>query len=294
MARRAGTGAGGFARYTAGASVGRGVGPENGAAIRDVTLFNDLDTIGGNDAMAGGDGDDRMFGQLGDDAMNGNDGNDDLVGHLGADAMDGGAGDDALVGDKGWIVTDILDGSAARVIKEQGPRLFANIEVAGTLKRTVTLVDAAIGSGDVLTGGLGNDSLHGGAGDDTLYGDGPGLTAGGGSDILFGDLGNDALLGGAGDDHLWGGAGDDLLDGQAGADTAFGGSGDDRLVADVAADQLIDWTGPRNTFVTPTKGSPTVIRSPAPQVRQWLLDLAASDGAADPMLEIGVLAPSQL
>ncbi|MAF96140.1 MAG: hypothetical protein CMM60_10350 [Rhodospirillaceae bacterium] len=79
------------------------------------------------------------------------------------------------------------------------------------------------GSGDLISGGDGDDTLYGGAGGDTLYGDD-------GADRLEGNDGADTLYGGAGADNIFGYAGDDILIGGQGNDTLTGGTGADRFV----------------------------------------------------------------
>jgi Ca2+-binding RTX toxin-like protein len=155
---------------------------------------------------------------------------------------------------------------------------------ASFLVDVVTLLDVANGGNDMMYGGTGDDQMHGGAGLDQMHG-------GDGNGALFGDLGDDNVFGDAGNDHLYGGAGDDSLDGGLGADIVYGGDGQDTLVADQTGDRLIDWLGNFNTFVVPFKsfGEPVIIRSPAPQMQQFLLDLAASDGATDPFTEISLV-----
>ncbi len=230
----------------------------------------------GNDTLIGGSGDDSLFGEEDDD---------DLIGGLGADLLDGGAGSDGLVGDKGSITRELLDGSTATTLETPNGHLTAEINQAG-MRRLVTLLDPEFGGNDTMLGGTGNDYLHGGAGNDEMEG-------GDDNDALFGDLGDDSMVGGAGSDHLFGGRGNDSLDGGAGADIAYGGDGDDRLIADVPGDRLIDWFGNFNDFVIPgpSYGGPTIVRSPGPWVRQFLLDLALADGALDPNGEIAVVIP---
>src|SRR5262249_6076550 len=104
-----------FLRNTPGATPGSGVGLEDNAIIRNVTLL-DLNTIGRNDTTTGNDGNDREWGGLGNDIMTGDAGEDDMIGNLGADQMDGGTGSDGMLGDNGVIVSDLLDGSAAQSI----------------------------------------------------------------------------------------------------------------------------------------------------------------------------------
>jgi Ca2+-binding RTX toxin-like protein len=280
---------GNLIRYTAANKLGL----QNGAPIRDVTLFADSDVIGGNDFMTGGAGDDTEHGEAGNDSVYGNDGDDDLYGELGADLIDGGAGDDAIVGDKGIIVDSILDGSTQETISGQGNKVSVVIDSAGTKLRTVTLLDAANGGNDSISGGIGNDVIHAGAGDDLIYGDNLASSAADGKDAIFADAGNDVVYGGGADDNLFGGAGDDYLDGQAGGDIIYGGDGKDSLVADGSSDRLIDWFGNFNVFIVPGPGfgAPIIIRSPAPDMQQFLLDLAAADGSTDANFELQVVTP---
>ncbi len=265
-------------------------GLQNNAIIRTVTLLDP--GIGAGDSLAGGDNDDSMWGQAGNDTMSGGNGDDDMIGNLGNDLMNGDAGDDGLLGDNGMIVDSLLDGSAAATISNQAGKVTADVYVAGTRMRTVTLFDADTGGNDTIFGGLGNDSVHGGAGDDVINGDDPAL-AGGGNDALFGDLGNDSISGGVGDDHLFGGAGNDSLDGNAGADIIYGGDGDDTLIADSGDDRLIDWFGNFNNFIVPgpSYGAKIIIRSPNPQTQDFLQSLGAADGATDPSGELVIVSP---
>ena len=47
------------------------------------------------------------------------------------------------------------------------------------------------------------------------------------------------------------------------------------------------------SFIVPGPGfgAPTIIRSPNPAMRQFLLDLGAADGATNPELELDVVTP---
>ncbi|MEZ8142712.1 hypothetical protein [Enterovibrio sp. FF113] len=80
------------------------------------------------------------------------------------------------------------------------------------------------GGDDTLDGGAGNDAVSGGNGNDQLWG-------GGGSDTLFGNEGNDKLYAEGGNDQLDGGAGDDLLVADIGNNILTGGSGEDTFKA---------------------------------------------------------------
>ena len=146
------------------------------------------------------------------------------------------------------------------------------------------------GNGNVVWqktyGGSGDDFMHGGAGADQM-------TGSDGVDRMYGDVGNDNIAGGNDNDHIFGGTGDDSMDGNAGADIIYGGDGQDRLTADVKDDRLIDWFGNFNLFVVPGPGfgAPTIIRSPNPQMQQFLLNLGAGDGATDSEGELDVVTP---
>lgn len=121
------------------------------------------------------------------------------------------------------------------------------------------------------------------------------------------------MVGGTDQDHLYGGRGDDLLNvddnldttgglndasdlGEwAGADTAFGGGGRDVLIGNSQDDRLIDWTGEFNSYVVPFApfGARAVSRGLSPQLPEYLLKLAASDGLdttrQEPFGELGLV-----
>jgi Ca2+-binding RTX toxin-like protein len=210
-----------------------------------------LDGGSGDDEVYGGDGADILLGDTGDDLLDGGNGDDRLLGGEGADSLFGGAGADRLDGGSG---DDSLDG----------------------------------GSGlDRLAGGAGNDVLvidhrqdlaterpwgADGGGWDTLqvaegfsaspvtfvFGDDLGATAEATSSarhhvhveienlVLTGSAGHDAigdnrdnsLIGNAGDNALYGFAGDDLLHGGDGDDLLDGGLGADRLEGGAGRDIL--------------------------------------------------------
>ena len=100
-------------------------------------------------------------------------------------------------------------------------------------------IDAGAGD-DAVWGGDGNDAVDGGTGHDTIEGQaGDDLIQGGtGNDSLSGHVGTDSLVGGAGDDSLLGGEGNDQLDSGEGNDWLAGGYGDDRLSGGTGSDTL--------------------------------------------------------
>jgi hypothetical protein len=120
----------------------------------------------------------------------------------------------------------------------------------------------------------------------------------------------DAMWGGRGDDHLFGGRGDDMLDvhpdpqfpttwtawaaadveSYHDVDTAYGGYDQDALQANIAnngpisGDRMLDWAGVYNiTYLCPaTYGAYVTIRDQSPTLIDFVLELAATDGALTP------------
>ena len=120
----------------------------------------------GNDKLHGDEGDNSLYGEAGKDTLRGGSGDDDLFGGEGNDKLHGNSGDDFISGGLG---NDFLRGGSGN---------------------------------DTLLGGLGDDNLRGGKGDDTFEG-------GAGDDNLRGGKGDDIFKGGAGDDTMSGGKGND-------------------------------------------------------------------------------------
>ena len=187
-------------------------------------------TLGFEDTLDGGAGDDQMQGGGGNDLLDGgsendppvgDDGDDSLYGGIGDDQLQGGAGDDVLVGEEG---ADVLFGQA-------GDDLLFGDDGNDQLSGGVGF--------DQLAGGAGNDVLFGNDGADELFGDegNDELQGGGDYDLLVGDVGNDRLFGDAGADALSGDEGTDLLEGGAGNDVLDGGFGSDTYVFDVGDGQ---------------------------------------------------------
>jgi Ca2+-binding RTX toxin-like protein len=180
----------------------------------------------GASRLNGGDGDDRLLGNL-NSTMTGGNGNDafvlELVRQTGVavGSINGGSGDDML--QAGAFSTDVIvtqKGTGFTIFDKYTGLTYAVGSVEG-LKFLDMPIDTRVafatfrgdglannrtgGSGiDFMHGGLGNDRLDGGAGNDSLAGDG-------GADTLLGGTGNDTLAGGAGDDVLTGGSGFDIF-----------------------------------------------------------------------------------
>jgi len=186
----------------------------------------------GNDTLAGAAGADQLFGGRGHDQLDGGAGNDALYGGSGIDWLDGGLGNDMMAGGIGHD-TYVVDSAGDQVVEE----VDAGIDTVRTALAAFTLGDNVenlvftgsgpfMGSGNALanalTGGAGNDELRGFDGNDTLLGEG-------GDDLLYGGRGHDALDGGDGNDQLFGGTGVDTLQGGVGNDRIEGGFGADIL-----------------------------------------------------------------
>jgi Ca2+-binding RTX toxin-like protein len=144
--------------------------------------------LGGDDALVGGPGDDTLLGLAGNDSLLGGAGNDVLVGGSGFDWFDGGSGNDyaeVILSDETRAVT-FVGGSAASA---SGFTL-----VDGTHIRNVERVYLITGSGDDAIWIQGSDQfVYTASGDDelrvaALLGGGNHWEAGAGNDRLIADL----------------------------------------------------------------------------------------------------------
>jgi Ca2+-binding RTX toxin-like protein len=154
-------------------------------------------------------------------------------------------GDDTLRGAGAATTPDTLEGGDGGdlIIGNRGANLLTGDTAGGgglPGKDTILGGNEALGRGDIIDGGAGNDSLDGQGGDDSIDGgEGRDLVHGGnGRDLLFGGEGADRLRGDAGDDQLHGDAGGDRLLGDAGHDSLDGGDGADTLQGGVGKDLL--------------------------------------------------------
>lgn len=227
------------------------------------------------DHLAGGAGNDSLFGYGGADLLSGGGGNDYLDGGAGADRMIGGLGNDTYIVDSaGDRITELLGGG--RDLVRSAIAFDLSVDWSAEIEDlTYTGTAAAVLSGNDLGNritslGAGADVLSGGEGNDTLSG-------GGGADTLIGGLGDDHYLLGAGDvvveaagegrdtyegaittiatggdattienlvytlatgAVLVGNDLDNLVEGGSGADTIFGGLGRDSLAGGAGADQI--------------------------------------------------------
>ena len=190
---------------------------------RVVGLGGDDDIMlkAGNDLAYGGAGDDVISGRAGRDTLFGGDGADLLIGGAGNDVLEGGAGADTLIGGLN-IDTAAYGASPGAVRVDLAAGTAAGAHASGDILLQITHLTGSRfgdrlggdGQANLLRGAGGNDTLLGQDGDDTLEG---GL----GQDMMYGGAGADRLIGGAGNDTLSGGAGADVfvLATRSGADT---------------------------------------------------------------------------
>jgi VCBS repeat-containing protein len=187
------------------------------------------DTLNGIESVAGGSGDDVIFG---DGSAN------ILVGGAGSDNIFGGAGNDLLYGGDDTVGDGLFAGAGDDVV------ILGN-------------------GGGTAKGEGGNDLIYGGTGNDYLYGesDGNPNAADAGNDTIFAGAGNDYIEGDGGNDKLYGEDGNDTIVGGAGNDTIDGGAGDDTIVYALGdgADIVDGGIGNDTLKVTTPNGGPTLI-----------------------------------
>ena len=227
----------------------------------------------GNDTLIGGAGNDVLTGGAGADVLNGDTGNDTLMGGAGADVLNGGTGiDTASYADAtsgvfaDLVLTHLNTGDAAGDSYSTIQNLTGsdfNDNLRGTF--TGNLIsggggnDTILGRGgdDTLQGGSGADAMNGGGGSNTVdYGDATsgvladlvltGLNTGDAAGDSYGNIQNltgsdynDSLRGTFIGNVMIGGAGNDTLWGRGGDDRLDGGAGDDVLRGDADADTFV-------------------------------------------------------
>ncbi len=156
----------------------------------------------GNDTIYGGTGNDNLSGDAGDDTINGDAGTDTIYGRGGSDTIDGGDAADTIYGDFGIEFAD--DGN------DQINGGAGNDTIHGGAGND-TINGGA--NDDTLSGGHGADSIDGGDGNDWIGGYGeydPNAPDDGVGDVLIGGLGDDSFSAGYAD-SVDGGSGIDRL-----------------------------------------------------------------------------------
>jgi Ca2+-binding RTX toxin-like protein len=161
------------------------------------------DTYSGIEGLAGGLGNDTIWGNQFNNYLYGMGGNDIIYGGLGNDSLDGGAGSDTMYGGDGNDIyyVDILNDSVIETdqnIVTGGDDLVIVSMTSGTYKLgdnverlTLSGTSAINGTGNslnnVIIGNSAANTLNGGLGNDTL-------TGGDGNDIYFIDNLNDVVI----------------------------------------------------------------------------------------------------
>ncbi len=221
------------ANFTDEASCGSGT----MSTINNVYTHTGLDNVtgfgdpGSHDAiaLAGGAGDDGIFGGdaadflsggiSGGDLIDGAAGNDLIIGGPGEDLIKGGPGNDNInVGES--QIGDIADGGSGSDFIHTGNATGATASLIG--ENGNDYIQGAKAADIALFGGEGADWMEGKADIDTMFGDG-GLVAvasllSGSDDIVDGQAGNDLTAGDAGNDIMKAGNGTDIIDGGFGYD----------------------------------------------------------------------------
>ncbi|MDY0874174.1 DUF5801 repeats-in-toxin domain-containing protein [Dongia rigui] len=98
------------------------------------TIHGDAD----NDFIEGGTGNDTLFGDAGNDTLNGGDGNDTLDGGIGTDIVNGGAGNDVIV----WHTGHDVDGGSNTSNDLSGSNLGDVLDISGLGAGSVDLTSA--------------------------------------------------------------------------------------------------------------------------------------------------------
>lgn len=224
------------------ASVNGRVGFNDGSNL--ITGLNTADVAApGPGVLAGGAGNDVIYGFGGGDTINTGPGSNYVFGGADGDTITGGTGADHLYGQS---PNGGVDGDD-NISGDDGNDYLQGNAGADTLDGGLGSDRIVGGNGaDTILGGAGNDTVNGNLGDDTIYGGAtaagtPGVgLAGDGSDFLRGGQGNDSIFGGGGNDQLFGDLGDDVLSGGTQADILTGGAGVDVFAFRTAGDAAVD------------------------------------------------------
>jgi len=200
--------------------------------IGNDTIWGDLQnlansTVGGSDSLYGGGGNDTIFGGAGQDSIFGGNGTDTIDAGAGDDyAFDvnntgllfGGDGSDTfLLGYTSAAQFMAASRTGADALGDGADRVYVWVDGGNLQYNSISLDMGA--SNDVFISG----DVVGGNGIDRINGES-------GNDAISSWNGNDTLDGGSGGDVLWGGAGVDTIMGGADGDILYGGAGDGDLL----------------------------------------------------------------
>jgi len=201
--------------------------------LNRILQLSDAATI---EQLAGGSGDDELWGNGLANTLFGEPGNDILhvssspVGEI--DVLFGNTGDDRYVFHPQSTASRVLLNESL----SQGFDMldFSLIATSVSAWLNSTAIYSPYANQTLQIGSSTNfENLSGGSGDDQLHGNSTAntLTGNGGNDSLYGKDGNDVLVGGGGDDYLLADAGRDILIGGVGTDLLQSGDDDDILIA---------------------------------------------------------------
>jgi len=216
-------------------------------------------SLGGNDSIDAGEGDNIILGGFGADTLIAGAGNDKLIGDNGfsaytagivaqfcssdtsattggIDSIAAGDGDNLILGGLGG---DTISAGAGNdlVIGDNGE---ANYDAAGVIT-AVTTTQISLGGNDTIDAGEGDNIILGGFGGDAL-------SAGDGDDVILGDNGNLAYVAGLLSqaqtiDVSAATGGDDVIDAGNGRNVVLGGVGNDSIVTGVGGDVVLGDNG---------------------------------------------------
>lgn len=221
----------------------------------------------GNDVLYGSDNGDIIDGGAGNDTIYGGDGDDIIIGGPGADTLYGGAGDDTFIVEGNDPHADIFYGGDGydRILGGPGDDAIRIRQFSG--EATVELIDGGPGY-NVIYGTNGNNVLDF---SNTELRNIAAIDGLGGNDTIYGSQGDDVIIASQGSNKLYGNAGDDIfiiegnnpnhanyVEGGPGFDQVIGGPGDDwfrfRTFGGDARVERIDGRGGVNV-VAGTKGN---------------------------------------
>lgn len=223
--------------------------PIRGSSPPSYTAYKIL-ALNETDALGGGMSSDWLDGGEGDDLITGGAGQDTLLGGLGNDAIF--SSYVQLTASRDTAVLQIDPGYVA-VMHGKNNWLIQKMEGSATwytnwVEQSNLVIDR---NGDLIDGGMGNDTILGSNFSDTIDGAGNDDTIAGwgGSDMISGGDGADSISGDTrnqvafsywrfddtpedGNDAIDGGNGNDTIYGEGGKDTLFGGANDDKIFGD--------------------------------------------------------------
>ncbi|MCW7537692.1 hypothetical protein OOT46_07490 [Aquabacterium sp. A7-Y] len=206
----------------------------------------------------------EIYGTDGDDVLIDRSGNNHSILNAnwsgGDDTMAGGDGDDDYrVNSEGDRVIESVDGGYDTVYSRLSFYRLGDTVESLTLDdagRGAGAAQDGVGNAldNAMAGTQGDNRLDGVGGDDVLVGLG-------GRDRLAGGEGQDYLDGGDGNDRLDGGSGDDELAGSAGEDVLLGGAGNDLLDGGGACDGRDRLSGGADHDIYVIRGDETIVEA---------------------------------